>query len=212
LVTKGVPCTGIDKNVMFRAKAEIELSRIIAFSTDDQFRITELKHCGRPDAVKRKSHGDLKTLTATVPKARHKHRDKNLFNVKFLCIGTHDRKASPLVVFIQAVSSTGEILRSKPFILCPSREAMALQATYQKMKPALEAATEALANIPALSTGPGPDNQNIHPEPNPPHPAHSSDQNDDELDALPQGGPLEYNLNTPWEDSFSDFSCSRFAN
>lgn len=164
----------------------------------------------------------MKTLSAKPSPSRHKQRDKNMFVVKFLCVGNHDRKASPLVVFIQATSTTGEILRSKPFILCPSRDAKVLQETYTKMKTALEAATEALSKqfipVPAMlemqeteipvPTVPGPENR-IHPEPNPPQPAQSLD---DESDALNPGGPLEY-FNTPWfPDTFSDFHRGRFAN
>jgi len=82
------------------------------------------------------------------------------------------------------------------------------------MKTALEAATEALSkkSIPArVSTVPGPENQNFHPEPNPPQPAQSL-ISDDELDALNQGGPLEFQ-DTPWSEySPTDFHGCRFAN
>jgi len=209
-LVKGDPCTGIDKNILFRSKEEIELSGIIALRVDpESLPVTsELKHCGRT-SVKRKNHAEMKTLSAKPSPSRHKQRDKNMFVVKFLCVGNHDRKASPLVVFIQATSTAGEILRSKPFILCPSRDAKVLRETYTKMKTALEAATEALfMQEMSVSTVPGPDNQ-IHPEPNPPQPAQSLD---DESDALNPGGPLEF-CYTPWfPDPFSDFRRSRFAN
>jgi hypothetical protein len=229
LVTKGDPCTGIDKNISFRAKEEIELSGIIAFRVDPESQpvTRELRHCGRTSGIKRKNHGEMKTLEAKPSASRHKQRDKNVFVVKFLCIGNHDREASPLVVFIQATSTAGEILRSKPFILCSSRLAKVLHDTYNRMKPALEAATEALSKqfIPApendppleiqetempLSTGPGPENQ-IHPEPNPPQPAQSLIR-DDESDALYQG-PIE-DFDIPWylETSPTDFHICRFAN
>jgi len=204
--TKGqrIPATGINKKTWFKAQKQVDLKTMVLKRVVRSSRLEELKHCGDPNAVERKTHGSAETLTTK--------QQNGLLSVRINCVGLHGKMFTSMIVVIEAQSQTNakEKLRSEPFILCPSRNEHDLNDAYDQMKVELSAAMCFLSQVTDSST---------------PTPVLTSQYHQEDLRANPPPttqlielalfsttDDLFETVDNPWFDSLSDFRRSRFSN
>jgi len=113
--TKGELVAGIEKALTLKTKQEIDLESIVIKSAKTN---EVLRHCGDPNAVKRKKHGLSKTFEAKATKSKLEIR------LTIICVGMHKTKCKPLQIFIEAkgIRSPETVLRSSVFIITASRD------------------------------------------------------------------------------------------